>query len=1046
MGSDISRMRFDSLKDFGGLALQQGRLLLDAEFNEYVAMLDRRLRAESSDLTSFGPDPNHAGVAWVPRLTPDAFRVTASGGALTIGRGRMYVDGLLAENHGTGAMGFDDLLSEPTRTADTPYDQQPYWKTPDALPSGGPHLAYLDVWQREVTHLEDPSLIEVAVGVDTASRLQTVWQVRLLPEAGSGACTADDADLGQAWLDIIQPSGGRLTTATIEIDPTDDPCELPPSGGYRGLENQTYRVEIHDGGPAGSATFKWSRDNASVAMAVVEMVSTTELRLATLGRDDVLRISNNDWVEILDDHREFNQVAGVMRKVTVDDATRTISFTGALPADMQPADATDLAARHLRVRCWDQAGVVVDGTGATVEDLNDVGSDGVITVPSAATTQIVLEHGIVVSFSVDGPSNRFRPGDFWVFAARSADTSVELLDEAPPRGIHHHIARLGTVTFPASQTDCRRLWPPLDTGGDACGDCTVCLTPESHTSGALTLQAAVDLIGETGGTICLAPGIYDVGAGVAIDGARSLRIRGQGLLTMLVSQGTALTITSTFGITIENMAIIGGAQAPAAVAMKTVMGATIQETAILSFGNPDVQSSAIEVSGAAVMVAIRRNVLIGQVGIDGTGQQETGVFAGDLAVEDNIIGAVRGIDLGGRSLYLLSCRIDSNEIVTGGGNALTATGLVAPGGSLDVTSNKILTTGTGITVGPDATAADNTVSTFGENRGADGIVVTEGGFPAPPGHIRITGNRVHDRLGRGIALETPVSTIMVKQNILSDVGAGIVMDAKAVAEHVAIDNNVITRVEGGKATGGSVFGIAIVNAGAATIGTNSVTQVGLENVEGTARVGILALACADVHMAGNRVTDIGRLEGYVGNAAGIAVVGPFERATVAENSVSFSGEISGPKEGTWSAVYIASSLDERGIFGDKAAVETDKGAIVINESWAFAVESRGAHSTLSSNTVSGGGRQPTCLVLTHGDLVATANQCSHEGEIIAMYLGAQSVAASSNRVRGGDSMLVIDTAENRFSAVGNLAAGGTHLGGPGNMLPAPWDVLNPVVS
>src|SRR5205814_6284945 len=61
-------------------------------------------------------------------------------GKLTIGRGRMYVDGLLAENHGLAPTGFDPLLAEAAGTNDTPYDQQPYWPTPDPLPSGGPHL------------------------------------------------------------------------------------------------------------------------------------------------------------------------------------------------------------------------------------------------------------------------------------------------------------------------------------------------------------------------------------------------------------------------------------------------------------------------------------------------------------------------------------------------------------------------------------------------------------------------------------------------------------------------------------------------------------------------------------------------------------------------------------------------------------------------------------------------------------------------------------------------------------------------------------------
>src|SRR4029078_652722 len=109
MGADVSRVRFDPLRDYAGVVLQQGRLLLDGDFNELVALLDRRLRAETCYLSSCGPDPNHAGVAWVPRQTPDGFRVTAAGGKLTIGRGRMYVDGLLAENRGIPPRGFGPL-------------------------------------------------------------------------------------------------------------------------------------------------------------------------------------------------------------------------------------------------------------------------------------------------------------------------------------------------------------------------------------------------------------------------------------------------------------------------------------------------------------------------------------------------------------------------------------------------------------------------------------------------------------------------------------------------------------------------------------------------------------------------------------------------------------------------------------------------------------------------------------------------------------------------------------------------------------------------
>ena len=856
MGADVSRARFDALRDFAGVVLQQGRLLLDADFNEYVALLDRRLRAETCDLTSFGPDPDHAGVAWVPRQTPDGFRVTASGGKLTIGRGRMYVDGLLAENHGAAPQnGFDPLLSERTGTADTPYEKQPYWPTPAALPSGGPFLAYLDVWQREVTSLEDPGLVEVAVGVDTTARMQTAWQVRLLPKETNASCASDDDDIA-GWLDTIAPSAGRLTTDTIEVAADDDPCALPPSGGYRGLENQTYRVEVHTGGAPGTATFKWSRDNGSVAIPVVEMVSTTVLRLSTVGKDDVLRISTGDWVEILDDNYELGQKPGELRKVTVDDAARTITFTGVIPTDLRPANADDAAKRHLRVRRWDQSGVVKSGAGATLTDLDASGSSGLITVPTSNSTQVVLEHGVVVSFSVaPGGSGKFRAGDYWIFAARTADTSLELLDAAPPLGVHHHYARLGFVTFPGSQTDCRRLWPPLGDGGDHGCDCTVCLTPE----GPLTLQDAVDQVKATGGTICLAAGVYDLGDGVTVSGARSLRIRGQGPATILVARGTALTVEQSIAVTVENLAIVSGAAAPAAVHLRSVIATTLQDLAVLSYPS-EAGGSAVELSGVGLLIALRRNLLVGRTGVDAGFGDDIGLFAAGLRLEDNVVvGLNRGIDLGGRSAYLYSCRVARNEVLSGQSGGIVATGAVAPGATLDVVGNKIATSGEGIVVGPDATVDSNAVNKLGDNPGTDGIVVAAGAFAAAPGHVRITGNRVHDRAGHGIALLTPVRTFMVKENIVADVGDGIVIEGKGSAERIAVDNNEVFDVAA--AAEGSPLapvGILLTNATSAGVVGNTVARVGLGAPDARLRAGIAVLAVDDVHVSGNVVEEIGR--------------------------------------------------------------------------------------------------------------------------------------------------------------------------------------------
>lgn len=176
------------------------------------------------------------------------------------------------------------------------YDEQPYYPDPPPLPPGGPHSVYVDVWKREVTHLQYPDLVEKAVGVDTTGRLQTVWQVKVLENVGNVTCATPEEEI-PGWPEATQASAARLTTTTGEVEGDPDPCLIPPSGGYIGLENQLYRVETHRGGPVGVATFMWSRDNATVATVVTEINEARDrLGVVSVGRDQVLRFSASDWV------------------------------------------------------------------------------------------------------------------------------------------------------------------------------------------------------------------------------------------------------------------------------------------------------------------------------------------------------------------------------------------------------------------------------------------------------------------------------------------------------------------------------------------------------------------------------------------------------------------------------------------------------------------------------------------------------------------------------------------------------------------------------
>ncbi len=50
MSSDISRQRFNPTNDFSSVLMQQGRVQLDADWNEGNDILDRHWRSETIDI------------------------------------------------------------------------------------------------------------------------------------------------------------------------------------------------------------------------------------------------------------------------------------------------------------------------------------------------------------------------------------------------------------------------------------------------------------------------------------------------------------------------------------------------------------------------------------------------------------------------------------------------------------------------------------------------------------------------------------------------------------------------------------------------------------------------------------------------------------------------------------------------------------------------------------------------------------------------------------------------------------------------------------
>jgi len=535
MSGDYSRIDFDPKRDYTGVLLQQGRPLTDRDWNDLVAQHNRRIQAGTLDASS---------PLFVATTTADAFNIVSDGaGGFTIGRGRLYVDGLLAENHGTGALQWDAELAERYGKDAIPYTKQPYLPNAPALPtSGGPNLVYLDVWQREVTRFEDGDIVEPALGVDTTTRLQTVWQVKLLTNVGAGVVCATPLDQIGAWKTQTAPSAGRLTTKTGDVPGDVNPCIIPPAGGYKGLENQLYRVEIHKKGPLGTATFKWSRDNASVETQVTQIPDLSHLVVESVGKDDVLRFSDGDWIEITDDWREFSGLPGELHMIKVgkgvDDATRIITLDQPLStASPFPVDAQGNVdpKRHTRIRRWDQKGKILDKNGNAYTDLGAAGSTGEVAVPTGGL-QLLLENGILVAFDVDPAGGEFHVGDYWTFAARIGDASIELLDKEPPRGIHHHYAKLAVFTPPSTIEDCR----PKPPAPEAC--CCVSVRPGED------IQKAIDGLPDAGGCVCLKTGVHFIGKAIAITrGNVKLVGESPGTIVRVEAAGAALLIGRTGG-------------------------------------------------------------------------------------------------------------------------------------------------------------------------------------------------------------------------------------------------------------------------------------------------------------------------------------------------------------------------------------------------------------------------------------------------------------------------------------------------------------------
>ena len=392
-------------------------------------------------LSLFGTDPGWlvGDASTALRLgggSPDTVGFTLPAVNLTIQPGRCYVNGILCELESSVA-----------------YAHQPDGGSDARLPPGG-HLIYLDAWQHHVSYLQAPAIREVALGgPDTATRARTVAQVRALALPPSSPFDWSCGSTLAAWDALVNAPAPLLAArAEPQLAPS-SLCDIAATAGYRRLENQLYRVEVHEGGP--NPTFKWSRENGSVAFGVTSVSvdtskSQTVVKVSARGRDANLDLAVNDRVELVDDDAELVNRAGVMLEYLNDGNDELELVLAGIPGGTLGQDP----ARHPVLRRWDHR---PDMPGTNL-------------LPLVEGKWLDLEDGVQILFT---PGGQYRPGDYWQIPARTITANVEWpLNEdgdpiaRPPSGITDAYCRLGIVEVGTDGSvtvvsDCRTLFPPL---------------------------------------------------------------------------------------------------------------------------------------------------------------------------------------------------------------------------------------------------------------------------------------------------------------------------------------------------------------------------------------------------------------------------------------------------------------------------------------------------------------------------------------------------------------------------------------------------------
>jgi WD40 repeat protein len=460
MKTQLSQFPVTLHAPYSGVYQQQGRMITDADWNAASQIAKDRLDRALDDVIGKGT-PAQGGIIAGDQDV-----------GFSIVWGDLYVDGIRA-----------DLTSRTDTTAFNLTDQADFPGYNDAPDTA--HRLYVDVWERSLTGLEDPSLLDDALhGADTSTRTRTMAQVKLCPQGFDPEDPDQNPPIGEGRLTLTLRAGSDTPDAC-------EPCldEIDVSGR---IGNYAFRVEVHDVQTDGTGApvrlvLKWSRENGAEAAAVGQ---------------EPPGFKASDWIY------EFYHAAseGSASESHAGFHHPTVIASGFAPArgELIEGFPDSPPGGFSLVRRWDGY-IVLDLNGATWEiatqtidgDPAPHGADRGQRLSTAlgAAQHGHLSEGSTITMSLDTMTlaleladHQHLVGDYWIGVVREARHSAGAIirDDATPDGILHHymcladVADDGTLTL-LNKDACKRFQFPQLTNlhaDDVCYDNSSCEMPE----------------------------------------------------------------------------------------------------------------------------------------------------------------------------------------------------------------------------------------------------------------------------------------------------------------------------------------------------------------------------------------------------------------------------------------------------------------------------------------------------------------------------------------------------------------------------------------